>query len=120
MAGGLTAKILSVKFIFGLFNSAGLPPHESEDEPLLEGKSPSLRSSGDGKRSTSQSRRGKRRVPISFDDYHALWKGIATSVTSYKQQDECKYMYLPFEVENFIDLAVTVFIGIIIITQDLI
>ena len=72
--------------------SAGLPPHEGEDEPL-EGKPPSL-GSGEGRRSTSQSRRGKRRnkaVPISFDDYHALWKGIATSVTSYKQQDECKY-----------------------------
>ena len=71
--------------------SAGLPPHESEDE-IPAGKPPSLSGSGVTKL-TSQSQIGKQRskaVPVSFDDYHSLWKGIATSVTSYNQQDDCK------------------------------
>ncbi len=35
-------------------------------------------------------REGKDRVNlVSFDDYHALWRGIATSITGYKPSDDC-------------------------------
>ena len=30
---------------------------------------------------------------ISFDDYHALWKGIATSITGHKKTNlDCKFL----------------------------
>ena len=71
---------------------AGLPPHEIEEEPPVS-KSLSLTGS-EGKRPESLSWRSKRpkAMPISFDSYHALWKGIATSVTTYSQQDSCKWL----------------------------
>lgn len=33
-----------------------------------------------------------RKVPVSFNDYHTLWRGIATSIVSYDKhrENDCK------------------------------
>lgn len=43
--------------------------------------------------------RRKREVPVkfvSFNDYHALWRGIATSIVNYDKprENDCKFLLL--------------------------
>ena len=64
---------------------AGLTPHEEEqgaetEVMSIESEQKSMQSDMTDKRSLRQ--------PVSFDDYHTLWKGIATSLTVYKQQSK--------------------------------
>ena len=32
--------------------------------------------------------------PVSYDNYHILWKGIATSITDYKRTNQCKSLLI--------------------------
>ena len=60
---------------------AGLPPFPGEDDDVIIDSSPTQ----DGRQSTASSQGRLSAKPkvkpkmVSFDDYHALWKGIATS-----------------------------------------
>ena len=73
---------------------AGLPPYEvsQERDQECEGgttirASPSAVSTPPSRRSRNRCRKAKQ---ISFDDYHLLWKGLATSVPTYSPNNQCK------------------------------
>ena len=59
---------------------AGLPPYECEEEGVGRASSPKVTRPPSLPR---ERRKMRKRATISFDEYHALWKGIATSVTEY-------------------------------------
>ncbi len=63
----------------------GLPPYEIDTPP----ESPKLTSQ------TPVSRQKKPMKPVSYDDYHVLWKGIATSITKYECNNGCKLFNWP-------------------------
>lgn len=66
--------------------AAGLPPYEIDTPP----QSPKV------SRQTSVSRQTKPMKPVSYDEYHVLWKGIATSITKYERNNECKALAMYF------------------------
>ncbi len=79
-------------------SQAGLQPYEAveaqtESRAAGDVSLPSTPASPGMQRLRSSRRRRRRSQlakPISFDDYHTLWKGIATSVTTYRQPNICK------------------------------
>ena len=88
-------KFLLTYFCFTL---AGLAPYDEE---------PSVRSVPELVRTCScpdtRQRREVRCKHISFDDYHKLWKGLATSVSAYSTKDnQCRCWFNVDEcVNNF-------------------
>ncbi len=85
--------------------SAGLPAYEANEDYRTEPHPvrPDRPSSTPGKRvgSGRRPRRKQATKPISFDDYHALWKGIATSVTTYRQPNMCRCGFVPIRLYTF-------------------
>lgn len=65
--------------------TAGLTPYDSDmgEAPLPM-------------QDTPQSSRDKKTQlkPVSFDDYHTLWRGIATSIHSYRDPNDCEYVII--------------------------
>ena len=74
------------------FSPAGLAPYDENEgvspEESFVKKPPSAAS-----RPRAKLRRHRTPKPVSFDDYHALWKGIATSLTSYQQPNSCELTF---------------------------
>ncbi len=62
---------------------AGLTPFEPDTPPQSPHRTVN-------ENETSVSTQGKPMKPVSYDDYHILWKGIATSITDYKRTNQCK------------------------------
>ena len=68
-------------------STAGLPPYECEEDGVGRASSPKVTRPPSLPR---ERRKTRKRATISFDEYHALWKGIATSVTEYHRPNPCK------------------------------
>lgn len=65
--------------------AAGLTPYDMLTES--GGRSPMTPDAASRERSIQVK-------PVSFDDYHTLWRGIATSITGYRKPNDCKLLKL--------------------------
>jgi hypothetical protein len=65
--------------------AAGLTPYDSESGGVTP-----IESFNADTAPVSREKRAHLK-PVSFDDYYALWKGIATSIHGYKKPNHCKY-----------------------------
>lgn len=76
--------------LFALIFVAGLTPYDSDSSGWTPtpGRTP-LRIEDD--RLTRE--KNVQLKPVSFDDYHMLWRGIATSITGYQKPNNCRRLY---------------------------
>ena len=88
---------------------AGLTPYDSDIGSKGETPLPM--------QDTTQSSRDKKAQlkPVSFDDYHTLWRGIATSIHSYRDPNDCEYGILV----NQTTVAIIVFSVLNLLEADL-
>ena len=70
-----------------ILTTAGLTPYDSESGGVTP-MTPDLFLTSH-RDSASRERKVKLK-PVSFDDYHTLWRGIATSIHGYKENNNCK------------------------------
>ena len=74
---------VTFELVHDTFSAAGLTPYEPDTPP----QSPKLTTA---ETALPISRQAKPAKLISYDDYHILWKGIATSVSEYKHNNDRK------------------------------